>query len=258
VNTVNERFLRLYAAALNSGGCETTLQELIDSLDLSEAGLVLEQIEEVRKQLVSLKLELTPALTSGDLDSYRILRSPQRVVDLAGVETEIGEGEGPHREFKSTLFYDIKRAEAVPNTPIEQLKSQKVLHSTLKTIAAFLTCGGGLLFLGVDDSGVSCGIERDFQLIKNGNSDTWESELRSNIEGKFQDGKAINDYVGLTCLKQDQGTFVRIEVQARRKLSFVRGDDGEFLLYRRQGNRSVVVAINEIEEFLEFRSSKGW
>jgi hypothetical protein len=255
---MNERFLKLYADALNTGGCETTLQELIESLDLGDAGLVLEQIEEVRQQLASLKLELAPKLTSGDLNSYRILRHTHKVLDLASIETEIGAGEGPHREFKATLFYDIKRAEAVPETPLAQLKSQKVLHSTLKTVAAFLTCGGGVLFVGVDDSGVCSGIERDFPLIKDGNSDAWESELRSHIEGKFQDGKAINDYLGLACFSQDKGTVARIEVQARRKLSFVRGEDGNSLLYRRQGNRSITVAINEIEEFLEFRSSKGW
>jgi hypothetical protein len=39
-----------------------------------------------------------------------------------------------------------------------------------------------------------------------GTNDTWESELRLNIEGKFQDGKAINDYVGLRCFAQDNGT----------------------------------------------------
>jgi hypothetical protein len=255
---VNESFLKLYADAINSGGCETTLQELIDSLGFGSDGLVLEQIEQVRQQLLTLKLELTPALISGDLNSYRILRSQQRVLEWSSVENEVASGEGPHREFKSTLFYDVKRAEAAPQTPLPQLKSQKVLYSTLKTIAAFLNCGGGILFVGVDDSGNCFGIEKDFQVIKDATNDTWESELRLNIEGKFQDGKAINDYVGLRCFSQDNGTIARVDVQARRKLSFLRGEDGGFLLYRRQGNRSVTVGINEIEEFLDFRSSKGW
>ncbi len=255
---MNERFLELYHAARNSG-CETTLQDLVDSLGFAETGLVLEQVEEVRQRLCTLELELTPGLTSGDLNSYRILRwSARRVLDSGSLEADIAQGEGPHQEFKATLFYHVQRAEAVPETPLDQLKSEDVLHSALKTVAAFLTCGGGTLFLGVTDSGICSGIEKDFQLIKSGNADGWESELRSNIEGKFEEGKAINDYVTLTCLPVAGATVGRVEVQGRKKLSFVRGKDGVCNLYRRQGNRSVTVAINEVEEFLTFRSDKGW
>ena len=255
---MNEKFLKLYAAATSSS-CETTLQELIDSLELGETGFVLEQIEEVRQRLSALSLELAPGLTSGDLTSYRILRSSsRRLHDTESVQAEIALGESSHREFKSSLFYDVKRAEAVPTTPLEQLKSTEVLRSSLKTVAAFLTCGGGTLFLGVTDSASCCGIERDFLLMKGGNADVWESELRSNIVGKFEGGVAVNDYVELTFIQASGLTVARLEVQGRRKLSFIRGKDGAFGLYRRQGNRSVAVPINEIEEFLQFRLQKGW
>jgi hypothetical protein len=110
----------------------------------------------------------------------------------------------------------------------------------------------------VTDAGVCIGLDKDFSLIKDGNSDRWENEFRSNIEGKFEEGKVINDYVSINCIPTGGAIAGRVEVQGRRKLSFIRGKGDIFSLYRRQGNRSVEIAINEIEEFLQFRAAKGW
>jgi hypothetical protein len=49
----------------------------------------------------------------------------------------------------------------------------------------------------------------------------------------------------------------RIEVQKRRKLVFLK-KDGAFHLYVRQGNRTMEIPIDEVEDFLEIaRKGRG-
>jgi hypothetical protein len=68
-----------------------------------------------------------------------------------GPEHFVREGESKTQEFKSTFRWHIhaKKLDAV------------ITHSSLKTIAAFLNSDGGKLWLGVDDSGASVGVEQD-------------------------------------------------------------------------------------------------
>lgn len=65
-------------------------------------------------------------------------------------------GEGPNLEFKSTLEWDVVRNERA-----------KTLHfSVLKTIAAFLNTAGGMILVGVEDSGSIYGLEKDLSLVQ--------------------------------------------------------------------------------------------
>lgn len=251
-------FAQLYAAAFTNG-CEVTLTELIVKFELGGDKKLLEQLEIARQILEKYDLQLVPGLTSGDLNSSRILRT--RTSTPLGpdfVRQEIAKREGPKTEFKETLHFDVKRASASPTTPVSELRSPDVLHASLKTVAAFLNCGGGILLVGVKDCGACSGIEKDFPLVKGNSADGWELDLRSNIEGKFKDGKLINDYVAVSCTTVDGATVAVLKVQGRRATSFVRPKSGPFTLYRRQGNRSLEVPIEEMEEFLQLRRDSGW
>ena len=55
------------------------------------------------------------------------------------------------REFKSSLRYHIHKKQ----------HDEVITHACLKTIAAFLNSDGGVLLIGVEDSGEICGIEHD-------------------------------------------------------------------------------------------------
>ena len=64
---------------------------------------------------------------------------------------EIESGESMKREFKSSLRYHIHKKQ----------HDEVITHACLKTIAAFLNSDGGVLLIGVEDSGEICGIEHD-------------------------------------------------------------------------------------------------
>jgi len=67
------------------------------------------------------------------------------------VLAEIKDGESMKREFKSSLRWHIHK----------KSHDEVITHACLKTIAAFLNTEGGVLLIGVEDSGEICGIEHD-------------------------------------------------------------------------------------------------
>lgn len=253
------QFTRLISRAL-SGGTEITLNELIDALELRDQGLLLDQIESIRTALNTWQLQLTPHLNTGDLDTSRVLRA----LDIHPITTEmilaeINKGECATVEFKSSLLYDHKKAVFAPQTPLKELRSDEVILSTLKTIGAFLTCGGGTLFVGLDDNSNILGLDYDCSILdcNTFDADKWQLELRNQITGKFKDGKSINDYLEVTFALLGQISVARIQIQGRRKLAFIKKGNNISLL-RRQGNRTVEVFIDELEEFIEHRKGNGW
>jgi hypothetical protein len=64
---------------------------------------------------------------------------------------EIEGGESTKREFKSSIRWHIHK----------KSHDEVITHACLKTIAAFLNTDGGVLLIGVEDSGEICGIEHD-------------------------------------------------------------------------------------------------
>jgi predicted HTH transcriptional regulator len=65
---------------------------------------------------------------------------------------ELRGGESISREFKSSLRWHIHKKQ----------HDEVITHACLKTIAAFLNSDeGGVLLIGVEDSGAICGIEHD-------------------------------------------------------------------------------------------------
>ena len=250
------RFLELYARAID-GGAEVTLESLITDLELSDVPQTLDQIQTVRDAVADCRLELAPDITSGDLRTTRLLRPIART-SLAPdvVLAEILRGETSDQELKSSLLYNHSRAAAQPDAPVDQLKSDEVTFSCLREIGAFLSSSGGVLYVGVDDQSQLLGIEYDFLVLKKGEGgrDSWELYLRNVIQGRFKDGAAINDYVEVGFVEVEGKTLARIRVLRRNRLSLVRKSEG-CALFRRQGNRTVEVKMEDVEEFLEVRKN---
>jgi hypothetical protein len=257
------RLKQLISSAL-IGGAETSLNELIEILDLKNQGMVLDQLQRIKEFLENWNFVLIPQMTTGDFETARLIKSnhsPKYTEE--SVLLEIQKGESSHIEFKSSILFDHKRALEVPATNLKELRSEAVLHSALKTIAAFLNCGGGILILGVSNAGEILGLKHDCFILgcNQFDADKWELELRNHITGKFKDGNASNDYVSIDFV-QASGVFIaRIQIQARKRLTFLKPEkqdksEKSYKLYRRQGNRTVEVLIDEIEEFLENRNLK--
>jgi hypothetical protein len=248
------RLQQLISSAL-TGGAETSINELIDVLDIRSQGMVLDQLQCIKDFLESWNLILIPQMITGDFNTARLIKSKNNPGNTAdSVLSEIRKGESSHLEFKSSCLYDYKHAQEKPDSTLKELKSEAVLHSTLKTVAAFLNCGGGVLMLGVRDDETILGLEKDCRILgcSQFDADKWELELRNHITGKFKDGVSLNDYISIDFIPISDVFIARIQVQARKRLAFLKSERSN-KLYRRQGNRTVEVQIDEIEEFLENR-----
>lgn len=85
-----------------------------------------------------------------------IKRTAQTAQDFLGcfedpIKALIESGENRRMEFKSTLRRNLKTG----------LSDDAVTHAVLKTIAAFLNSEGGILLIGVRDTGEAIGLEAD-------------------------------------------------------------------------------------------------
>ena len=74
----------------------------------------------------------------GTLDSSRCLDFIARpVVGQEHALQEISRGESERVEMKSSLLYDYQKASHNPQASMNELRSDLVLHASLKTVAAF-------------------------------------------------------------------------------------------------------------------------
>ena len=131
-------------------------------------------------------------------------------------------------------------------------------HSALKSIAGFLTSGGGTLFIGVDDEGSIVGLEPDLAILTKGsqNVDRLVNIIKSDIEHRFRDGSTVNDYVAINVIEEDDTQLLQLDIASRQALSFLAPKNGDYELFRRQGNRTTRVKIFELEEFQQSRNAR--
>lgn len=88
----------------------------------------------------------------------------------------IRSGETAAVEFKASMLYDFDTGQ----------KNPALGASILKTIAAFMNTGGGVIYVGVTDGGDVQGIECDYKLAgKHANWDGWSQAL-SNMINKIE------------------------------------------------------------------------
>ena len=248
------RFEQLVGAAFSGQGVEVSLEQLCDALG---AGTVLECVEAASKRLEAFGLELIPGWNHGDMKTVRILRPIAKEAMTADrVGREIEAGETLNCEFKASLLFDRQRAKYDVDAKKIDLCSDAVLMSTLKAIAAFVNSGGGVLLLGVNDDGAVVGIEDDLPYCR-GTVDGWELHLRNCIDGRFKNGAVINDYIRVGFCQMEAMTVSRLEVIAREELCYLKMDK-RYRVFRRQGNRSVEVTIDQLLVYdRERRSEKS-
>jgi hypothetical protein len=234
---------------------DTTAEQLVQRLEIAAEG-TLGKLEELRKTLAMYKIEIVPRLTTGELTTVRLLRFQSRpeIVSANEIQKCIDAGESAQLEFKATLLYHTKKQVSQPGLPNSEYRSEDVLHSALKTIAAYLNSSGGVLLIGVSDDQTILGIERDYCFSDTANQDKWELHLRNCVRGKFKDGASVNDYVETIFRTFDGKTVAFIRVTRRGKLNVLRDPKGQNQIYRRQGNQTTAVDAVDIEEFIEERS----
>lgn len=153
------------------------------------------------------------------------------------IQSLIDSGESSYVEFKSTIRYDINKNEV--NKNLEEVIG--------KTIVGFLNSGGGKLIIGVDDSGEILGLEKDFQTLKQKDSDGFEQKIYDIISNKI----GVIFYQSCLTLFHtiNSKEVCLIHIKPGLEPAFL-NQNGETVYYVRMGNStrklSVKEAINHI------------
>lgn len=250
-------FTRLFAKIATSR-CDVTLLDLARLLELPSDQGTLAHVARIAEVLNENGVMSIPPLTKGELDTVRTLvfEVESTSTHLAELQRDLNALESSKIEFKSSLRFDIDRFNKQVDADAKNCHSDEVLFSALKTIAAFANSDGGVLYIGIADSSKICGLWWDFKISSTSDEDKWQLYLRDAIETKFCDGKLVNDYVFVNFLTPQADTLARVDVKPRASLTFLK-KNGQFLLYRRQGNRTLQVEFADIEEFLKNRWGTG-
>jgi hypothetical protein len=235
------------------GPVEYTLSNVFDEYGWSDLD-ILDGLGRLGAILEAWELGVEPPLRFGSLDNPRVF-APTRVEDVAAlILRDIAHNESSNLEFKQSLILDVNKHEK-GGYAIPVCASEKVTLACLKTIAAFLNSGGGTLLVGVGDDGDIVGVCREFCLVpgsKKFDFDEWELHLRSLIESRFHDGRAIAASVRVNRAVIESKEVARVQVGGRRKLAILKGDGGD-QLYIRAGNKTLLVSLAEIEDYFELK-----
>ena len=244
---------------MDLGQCpqEKTRDEVFDVLGLDREPYLLNKLGQADRILCDFKIEVHPSLQDNPAAGMFLLkRKNEGGYSEDAVNDRLSRLESDSQEFKSSYWCDLRRLLKQPDATVQQLRSDDVKHSALKSIAGFLTTGGGMLFIGVSDEGEVLGLRPDLRLLHENqrNIDRLINNIRTDIADKFLDGNTVNDYVRIDVVHMVQGQILLLEVTSRRKLSFLAFSKRDPQLYRRQGNRTSTVKITELEEFQAWRS----
>lgn len=231
----------------------TSVQEIFVEYGIAD-GNELEGLRQLEECFRTFDLSCEPPLGKGGLPDTRVVTRAS-ASPLDAVLQEISQLETSVVEFKSSLWLDTKRLKHDSSCKLSDCKSDAVLISALKTIAAFANGAGGTLYIGVEDDGNICGLLSEFELIDNfkKNSDAWELKFRNFIESKFHQGKSVSSHVkSFHLVTQDGMPFVQIKVAPRKRLAFL-NDAGVWKLFIRNGTQTDQIGFNEIEEHYELK-----
>ncbi|MCO4317321.1 ATP-binding protein [Phyllobacterium sp. 21LDTY02-6] len=235
---------------------QTNFATLITELGWKERG-VLEALLCLRDILQAWQIECEPPIGELGLEDDRIIKRSSADDPLQLVMADIALGEGNTIEWKETILLDVKK-HAIGGKPLSECYSERVLLSSLKTIAAFLNSTGGTLLVGVNDIGEITGIEKEFSLIpgaKKLDFDEWELYLRTLIEKYFHNGRSITSSIQVTRAQHANGIVARIVVGPRRGLCIMKSTELGDQLFIRAGNRTLSVGLTDLEEYFSLSKS---
>lgn len=166
--------------------------------------------------LLSLKTEIA-RLLKFEMNDETASPIEGEVVRLTNLGLEDGE-----KEFKASLVY-------VAGKSMEANMSQQT-KVILKAITGFLNSNGGVLYIGVRDTGDVIGLKADFDYMKCG-EDGYERLIRSRIVSTL--GKDINGLISFKFVTYGDRVICEIHVPRYSKLvSF------EDVVWQRQGNET--------------------
>ncbi|MFV2057379.1 MAG: RNA-binding domain-containing protein, partial [Thiohalomonadales bacterium] len=143
---------------------------------------------------------------------YEHLKSRIELTHVEPANEEIEElvlgGESDTVEFKSTLRYDLR----------QKVVNKKLEYVIAKTIAAFLNCEGGNLFIGIDDNMNALGLNDDLSTLKKGDIDGFELQLLEVIKKYI--GNEYSTHIKINFPDYDNKKVCRIKIAKSSKPVF--------------------------------------
>jgi ABC-type amino acid transport substrate-binding protein len=153
----------------------------------------------------------------------------------------IREGETDLVEFKSSLRFDMKLE-----------KVNKVLEQVIaKTISAFLNAKGGILIIGVDDSGKVLGLENDYKTFsRKPNADGFLLALSALINNAL--GTKFHRFITAAIENEDEKDVCVITIRPADSPAFLHTGSGEEFYIRGQAS-SQPLGLKETHEYIVSR-----
>ena len=137
-----------------------------------------------------------------------ILRALTELTEPEKAFNIILQGEGELVEFKETFSLDVRRFRNDKNYKL--IKEEKIEHSSLKTIAAFLNAKGGDLFIGVNDDAVVMGVDEEIGQFHKGSLDKYLLHFNNRIQDRFE--TPIIHMLSVKPLKYSGKTVINVKV----------------------------------------------
>lgn len=150
----------------------------------------------------------------------------------------IKEGESDYLEFKSSLRWDYI------NNRIEK----RLEHSVVKAISSFMNSDGGKLFIGIADDGEVLGLEKDYNGLKNKNSDGFLLKLVEVINTYI--GKEFHQYIIINIERINNKEICIVEVLNSGKPSFIKNENKEEF-YMRASASSQPMNTKEASDYIK-------
>lgn len=156
----------------------------------------------------------------------------------------INGGESFNLEFKSSLRWDYR----------QEMLNKNLEEIIMKSIAAFSNSEGGILLIGVDDSGKTLGLEPDYDCLKESGRDYFELHLRSLLISQFGLDTASRG-VGISFVAIDGQDVCQIQVSKGIKplyttLSSKSGPAVEKLFVRSGNSSRAIISLAEVTSYV--------
>lgn len=209
----------------------------------STKGLLRGTIQPVIEKALADKelVEQNGVLTPGPAADAR----PLAKLSAGELEALIAEGEHERLEFKQTLRWDV----------VEKQINKRLEDVVVKTVASFANSAGGTLLLGVNDDGVTTGLDPDLQ-CPCGNCDKMELHLTNLFNKHFgQSFRASRIKVSFPVSGEIQ--ICKVDIRPASDAVFVsiadRGGTVAERFFVRSGNSSQELTASQIQRFTKER-----
>lgn len=152
----------------------------------------------------------------------------------------IAEGESQFVEFKSSLRHDYR-----------QIKTDKNLENVvLKSIAGFLNAKGGILIIGVENSGKILGIENDYFSLNKKDKDGFQQRIILIVSNAF--GKDIIPKIYITFHVIERKEICTIYIECSIQPVYF-NEDNRTTFYLRTGNVTNPLTTSETVKYMQNR-----